>query len=227
MKLSTLMTVAGAVLWNSVGWAGPIISPDQPTYDFGTIAQGREIEHRFTLRNRGDAPLTVGRLKTSCGCTAATVSAKTIPPGKIGIVNVTFNSLNFAGKVHKTITIESNDPHTPAATLVLKGTVAEEIVLSPRSIEFDGVKRGSRTAAVITLTNRGSSPLSVIAVKSPLPQVAAKIRKSRLAPGEVTEILLEITPKGGDCYLNGYITVLTDNRLKPELAVPLYAPVTP
>lgn len=227
MKMPAAMTVAGAVLWNSIVWAAPAISLDGSTYDFGTIAQGRKIEHVFAFHNTGDTPLTIARIRTSCGCTAATTSAKTIPPGKAGSVSATFNSLNFAGNVHKTITIESNDPRMPAATLVLKGTITEEIVLSPRSVEFDGVKRGSGKKAIITLTNRGSRSLSITAVKSPLPQVTAKITKSRVAPGETTKIALEILPKNGDRYLNGYITVLTDSQLKPELAIPVYAPVIP
>lgn len=38
---------------------GPRISCDEPEYNFGTVAQGEDARHVFTVRNVGDAPLKI------------------------------------------------------------------------------------------------------------------------------------------------------------------------
>jgi hypothetical protein len=65
--------------------ATPAIRFDKLHHDFGEMEAGEEVEHTFTFRNVGGALLTVEKVRTSCGCTAALISDKEIPPGGTGI----------------------------------------------------------------------------------------------------------------------------------------------
>lgn len=223
MKIISLITAlivltcfAGAAL------AAPELAVDQPVHDFGTVVQGKKVDHVFTFRNRGDAPLNVARVRTSCGCTAANVTNKTLSPGGKSELKVTFDSSTFGGNISKLIYLETNDPQKPVATLTLKGNVAEEIVVTPRQLNFGTVKTNASKEMTVTVSNQGSKPLKLTSVKSPLPQVTIKTGKTTLKPGESASISITVTPRTEDRFLSGYLTIATDNTTRKEIMVPLY-----
>jgi hypothetical protein len=91
----------------------PAISLSEATYDFGQIGPTDIVERTFFIRNNGDAPLTISRAYTTCGCTTADISASVIPPGKVATVNLIFDAgfHDTAGQtVRRGLIIESNDP---------------------------------------------------------------------------------------------------------------------
>lgn len=93
------------------------------SYSFGTISEGEEVQHVFQLHNAGQEVLTIEKTITSCGCTAAVVGKKSIPPGESGEIVVTFNSTGRSGKQDKTIRVFSSDPERSEVVLSLRGEV--------------------------------------------------------------------------------------------------------
>lgn len=218
---------AMVLLLASVGaHAAPGITANHPDFDFGSIPQGKKLTHTFTIKNTGDAPLTIERVSTSCGCTAAASSLRTLPPGATSEIRATFDSTNFGGPVHKTVQVHSNDPKTPVYVMSLKGTVVEQIAVAPRQLNAGTVKAGGKQEMKLNLENRGNTPLAINAVKSPSPQIRATIGKNRLKPGESTTIHVTISPRSEDRLVSGYISISTDNPAKPEITVPVFASVT-
>jgi len=207
--------------------ASPVISVEKPLHDFGSVTQGQKVDHLFTVKNRGDEPLVIRQIRTSCGCTAATISAKSIPPGKTGEVKVTFDSTNFAGQVTKTIYLDSNDPRNPAAELAMQGKVSEIIAVTPRTLNLGALKAGSKKEALLTLENRGSKPFAVTAVQSPQAGIVGSAREGKVNPGKSTVIAVTVTAPREGRFLSGYLTILTDSPLKREVVVPVYATLTP
>ncbi|GAB3663721.1 hypothetical protein GCM10028791_39180 [Echinicola sediminis] len=91
-------------------------------HDFGSISQGKVIEHEFKFKNEGQAPLVISNIQASCGCTTPDWSKKPIKPGEEGYVKVSFNSAGKSGAQSPTVTITANT--SPSVTrLKLKGTV--------------------------------------------------------------------------------------------------------
>lgn len=209
----------------TTAFAAPAISVDRPVFDFGTVPQGKKVDHQFVLKNKGDAPLTILRTKTSCGCTVANVSTKTVEPGKSAELKTTFDSANFSGKISKTITVETNDPATPAYTLTVKGMVSEEFTVTPRQVNMGAVKAGGSKEFVLTVENRGERTVRLVSVTTPMAQAKASAKKQSLRPGESTQITVSVTPRAEDRFLSGFITIATDIPGKPEINVPLYGSV--
>ncbi|MCA9872868.1 MAG: DUF1573 domain-containing protein [Anaerolineales bacterium] len=93
--------------------AQPDIQVPEKFYDFGTIGPQDVVEREFIIRNTGEAPLTISRAYTTCGCTTAEVSASVIPPGKVATVKLIFDAgfHDTAGQtVRRGIIFENNDP---------------------------------------------------------------------------------------------------------------------
>ncbi|TVP50953.1 MAG: DUF1573 domain-containing protein [Mongoliibacter sp.] len=91
-------------------------------YDFGTIDEGKVIEHIFKFTNEGQAPLVISNITASCGCTSPDWTKTPIKPGDEGFVKVVFNSTAKPGTQAPTVTIQANT--NPNVTrLRMKGNV--------------------------------------------------------------------------------------------------------
>jgi len=64
----------------------PRVALPEAFYDFGEVGPTDVVEYTFYVVNVGDAPLTISRAYTTCGCTTARISARVIPPGKAAAV---------------------------------------------------------------------------------------------------------------------------------------------
>ena len=223
MKISCIsLTGIISLLWIATAMAAPQTAIDQPTFDFGSIYQGKQVGHVFTIRNKGDAPLTIKSVRPSCGCTAASITTSVIPPGKTGGIKASFTSTNFAGAIHKTVAVDTDDPKLPTFILTLRGTVVEEIQINPKQLNLGQIKVNETTRSTLVIMNKGRKPLQLTSVKSSLVQIIAKADRSLLKPGESSKIIVSISPRSGDRLLSGYLSIMTDNLSKAEIQVPVY-----
>ena len=106
--------------------AQPAIAVSETSYDFGTIGTTDVVERTFVIFNTGDAPLTISRAYTTCGCTTADITARLIPPGKVASVTITFDAgfHDTAGQtVRRGLIIENNDPRQSQAEIWIEAAV--------------------------------------------------------------------------------------------------------
>lgn len=65
------------------GVDGALLHCDTMLHNFGEVERRRsEIEHTFTIENRGDAPLIITRVLRSCSCMKAHISKRPIAVGE-------------------------------------------------------------------------------------------------------------------------------------------------
>jgi hypothetical protein len=222
-RISALFAFTLTFAFTSLALAAPQAAVDQPVFDFGTAAQGKKVAHSFTIKNSGDSTLTIGKISSSCGCTVAEVSSRSILPGKSTNIKATFDSTNFSGKISKTIYVHTNDPKTPVHNLTIKGNLFEQIEITPKQLNLGEIKIGIKKETVIRIENKGKQPFTVISAKTAMPQVSAKILKKKLKAGESGTISVTITPRADDRFLAGYLTIVTSSSEKPEIIIPVYA----
>ncbi|MFA4923346.1 MAG: DUF1573 domain-containing protein [Ignavibacteriaceae bacterium] len=98
---------------------GPKLQFEKTLHDFGKIKEGSIVEYTFKYKNIGSAMLEITHVKTSCGCTAAIISGKSLKPNEEGTLKVEFDSSNREGAVTRTITLTSNDPSEPQKVLTI------------------------------------------------------------------------------------------------------------
>lgn len=104
----------------------PKIQVPEKSFDFGTIGPQDVVEHEFIIRNVGEAPLTISRAYTTCGCTMAEISARVIQPGQVATVKIIFDAgfHDTAGQtVRRGLMIENNDPSQSQAEIWTQASV--------------------------------------------------------------------------------------------------------
>src|SRR5688572_2314170 len=60
----------------------PLLAAPADRLDFGEVWEDQRLGWVVPLTNTGSAPVRVGAVRTSCGCTAATPTAFRIDPGQ-------------------------------------------------------------------------------------------------------------------------------------------------
>ena len=92
----------------SVTKNGPLLTFEENTFDFGTIAQGDKVDHVFKFTNTGNESLIITNIQVTCGCTAPAWPRHPIPAGEKGEIKVVFNSSGKMGNQNKVVTVVSN-----------------------------------------------------------------------------------------------------------------------
>jgi hypothetical protein len=99
------------------------ISFDQTTYDYGTIKVNSDGTCEFKFKNKGNTPLVLTNVRSTCGCTVPQWPKQPIKKGKTGIIKVKYNT-RIKGTFNKSIYVYSNGSPKPVI-LKITGTVVK------------------------------------------------------------------------------------------------------
>ncbi len=131
-----LITVVSIALPAMVAWSyqaesdrkqvkGPGIEVTPEDHDFGRVQQNAKLEKEFEIHNIGTEELTIGRISTSCGCTAALTSEKFVKPGESTILKMTMESRMYKGEIQRTVSVASNATNSKITQIKVKAFVVE------------------------------------------------------------------------------------------------------
>ena len=185
-------------------------------FDLDTLMAGQVAEHTVKIKNTGTSPLEIEKVEVSCGCTGTVISSNTLKPGQTGEVLVAFNSKDFTGKVHKSVTIVSNDPATKNQKVEFTAFVIQEVAVSETRFVFKDVVVGEKNTAKVTLTNNGKERLELKGFETNLTGLTLK-HPASVKPGESVEVIAEFTPSEAKRSLSNNVTLQTSNQNKPEI----------
>jgi hypothetical protein len=142
----------------------------------------------FKYQNKGDKPIAIKSVTTSCGCTAA--SAKnTADPGEKGEVTATFKIGDRVGTQQKAITVTTDDATHPTQTLMLKVVIPQVLELQPTFVLWQS---GEATKPK-TIVAKAGKDISIknLEVASSSPEFTAKTERGSAAG----EFRINIEPK--------------------------------
>lgn len=92
-------------------------------HDFTEVPVGHPVTATFEFTNTGKEPITITKVKSSCGCTVAGYSKEPVLPGKTGEVSATYNAAR-EGNFNKAVTVYMNSNQTQR--LSVKGIVKKK-----------------------------------------------------------------------------------------------------
>ena len=121
--------------WTDESLPCPMITCDQPAYDFGVLKTEDTVTHSFIIWNRGAIPLRINRVRGCCGA-SATIQNMTVPPDTNTILDVKFSLYGRRGKQEKAIYVMSDDLVDSTYRLTLIGTVVVPVDVEPASVDF-------------------------------------------------------------------------------------------
>lgn len=153
-----------------------VIEWDKTVHDFGDVsADDGPLSCSFTLINRGDKPVTIYEVVSSCGCTDVQWTRETLQKGESGSISATYKNEDGPLPFDKTLTVYLSGVRRPVI-LRLRGVVHEkkkslselygaqklgDLGLKTRRYKTGNLKQGLSVSETATVANLGRSPLSL------------------------------------------------------------------
>lgn len=200
----------------------PQAEVEKPRFDFGSTLEGTVILHEFIMENKGDGPLIIEDVKTTCGCTTASFT-KQINPKEKGSIAIKGNTSGYGGRsFSKTISVKTNDPNHGKFILQINGYVESFASIEPSRAILKGVM-GEALQAVVAIT--------------PLEKFPFKIGESGMDPSLKEKISFALKEEGGKYLLTvsnistrpgsyrGRIYLKTDHEAKPMIIIPVFCSI--
>lgn len=180
------------------------ITVAQPTIDCGQVQYRRPVTVQFEARNQSGRPITIAKVRSSCGCTVASYPSQVIANGKTFKVSAVYDARQL-GHFQKELALYVDGGNKPVY-LTLRGVVVEEVIdytgdfplelgdlrVDKTDVEYDDVNRGERPFFRINILNPTSKAVSPQVMHLPN-YLEAQVSPSTIAagrPGVVTLTLL-------------------------------------
>lgn len=203
----------------------PRMELSPPGLEFGQVWQGALVKRDYTIKNTGNAPMTIA-VKSNCGCTVATKPKTPLPAGETTTFTITYDT-SRPGPVHKVVTITTNDPARPPVNIDVKGEVKPLYAATPAdSIVFQDLEASSIETQTITLASKYDGPLN-LKLKEGQDFGAFEIALKEIKPGQ--EYQLTATTKPPLRYPASRTTVILETGLPaaPKVEITVVANAQP
>lgn len=195
-------------------------------WDFGQVWSGEPATTEITIRNAGNAPLTITRVKTSCGCTAAKPSKDVLQPGETDVIKLSYNTKKNKEDVHQTVAISTNDPVRPVVSVVVKGTVKFPYTASPAALAFGRLTYDSEESKEMQIEITYDKPLDLKLKDEPGEQ-PYNLKLEEVEKGRKYKLLATTKPplKRGAARMNAVLE--TGDEQVPEIVISVSGFVQP
>ncbi len=207
----------------------PLVASDGGRVAMGTVAEDGEAWRGVaTLQNKGEKPLVITRITTTCGCLQATPECKVLAAGASCRLELKFNPRGRIGAVSQRVMIYSSlSDSKPTAIVEVTGVVRASadrasdypyshgaLLLRSEKVTVEGMG-----AVRVACFNGGDKPLtiSVDPLLSPA-GVSVTTEPSPLAPKSEGDLVIrfeqEIDDRDNALYLKGLDVTPRERRIE-------------
>ncbi|MBN2038191.1 MAG: DUF1573 domain-containing protein [Chitinispirillaceae bacterium] len=220
--------------------AGPKITFDTKAFNCDTAYEGKteKVNAVFRMKNTGDAPLVIERVRPGCGCTVVKYDTL-VKPGAASIIKAEVRIKGYkAGFISKTMVVTSNAVNEKEVRLSINATIVAPIELSDHSIAFGGYDT-LKTRTVTLISRKHDLAIRGVYFKQAEKNAPGWIGDLRLALDHAWSPLDSLRADGARYFrliinapavastVTGEIIIKTNHPEKPELKIQMYcaAPV--
>jgi len=123
------------------GWAAQMF--DHTSHDFGTVARGAKVEHRFEIENIYVEDVHVESVRSTCGCTAQRAGKDFLKAWERAEIVVTMDTRQFLGHKDATVKVKFDQPLEAEVQLQIHCNTHGDAVVQPGTVGFGCIPQGS------------------------------------------------------------------------------------
>jgi hypothetical protein len=220
----SLVLIAGIWAAGSAGaatWAEGLFN--ELSKDFGSVPRGPAQRHDFRVVNNTRGPVNISSVRVSCGCVSASALPRTfLKPGEETFIRAQMDTTRFIGPKSVTIYVQFDRPRFDEVHLTVQANGRNDFNLSPETLAFGQIKRGTTPAASVSVTFYGNAEAAIVSAKGESNYIQPSVVESRRTETEVvytiTARLRSDTPVG-KWYTDVWLS--TNLPSVPQMRVPL------
>ncbi len=199
--------------------------------DLGTFESRLARKAVFKIKNSGDEPLKIFKVRKTCGCFEVDEFPKVLEPGKSGEIKIALEAYGLSDKFSKMVFVHSNSSKTPIQILRISGKPVPLCRISPSkgvnvfNLAFKS-KSDNERAYIFTIKPTGNKPLelgkpAVIDKKG----IKVALEKSLGAKGYLLKVFISPEAEKGRIRLPIEVPVKSPKGWKPVEAL-LYGKIS-
>ncbi len=202
-------SAAGQLEWDTQAWEHHM-EPGQ-----------EQVSTTYSFRNTGDAPITIGRITSTCGCTVPELDKRRYEPGESGEIEAVFNAGRLTGRQSSTIVVMTDYEASPTYVLRMIVHIPEVLRLSTNTLTWTvGEAPEPRT---IDIHGGLEEPVHIRAVESSTPQIETQLEE--LEPGARYRVTAAPTDTSSPVF--GVIRISAQHSGDEQATVNAHARVLP
>lgn len=204
-----------ALLFGFSAYAGgaPVLYIEKDVYNFGSILEGTIITRDFIIKNKGDEPLLIPRVRSNCACAVADYTEK-IMPGEKGTVTLEFDSKGSSGMVDYKIRGDSNDPNNEFFDLTITGNVDPILIIEPKKITLTG-NADEDLEDEIFITHDKRHPLKILSAEPIKGNISVKLEEIKGSEQRKYKVKITSLKKEKGTF-SDYVSLKTDSDIYPD-----------
>jgi hypothetical protein len=201
---------------------------DATSYDFGTVARGAKVEHRFKIENVYEEDIHIASVSSSCGCTTPQISKRVLKKWDTTELVAIIDTRNHLGRKDATITVKFADFDAPEVQVNIHVYIRGDIVVQPGMVRFGTVSRGSTATQEASISYAGRGDWKIEKVECASPFIDARVTETSRAlgqPGQAGHVTYKLSvtlkadaPAG---YLQDPLTLVTNDPNPRTAHVPI------
>ena len=186
---------------------------------FETKPQERAIETKYRFTNIGTSPISIEEVRTSCGCTTATLKKKEYAPGETGEIEAKFVFAGRIGHQEKWINVTTSFAPMQPTVLRLVANIPETLTIQPEFVMWQvGDPVQSKT---IHVRLGDEFPGKIVSIQAD--NAAVKLELHEVRPGRELEVI--VTPANTRGPAKSILSVRTDYPTENPVIHQAYARV--
>lgn len=169
----------------------------------------RTFVYGFT--NKGNEPLVIRRLVTSCSCAAAVALKTEIAPGESSQIRVTYNPKGHPGRFERKVFLYTEGEDDPAAVLRLSVDVSNgtdmsrewPVQMGPIRLRRQEVtfSEGAKAVEKMRFINLSGKPLTLLCEEAFLPEcLSFRTEPATVAEGKEGQIVISYDPSASGSH---------------------------
>jgi len=195
---------------------------DRTSYDFGTVARGAKVEHRFVVENIYQEDAHIASVSSSCGCTTPQINKRDLKTWEKTEIVAMLDTRGYSGRKDSTITVLFDRPFSAEVQLHVHTFIRSDIVVQPGAIQFGSLGQGTAAKQNVTVSYAGRDDWRIEKVECANPHIEARAVETGRSPGQVnyrlSVKLKEDAPAG---YIRDQLVLVTNDLDARAARVPV------
>ena len=203
---------------SATDWATEMFETTE--HDFGSVARSAKAEFEFVLSNIYVEDVHIAGVRSSCGCTHATIKQPTLKTYEKGAIVASINTKAFLGHKGATITVTFDKPYYGEAQLHVRSFIRSDVVVEPGSVELGSVDQGTAADKAVSVNHTGGYNWAITGVKSANPHVSANVEEIERNGGQVSyKLSVHLDENAPAGYIKDHLILVTNDHNSPEVPV--------
>jgi hypothetical protein len=199
-------------------WARKMFA--ETSHDFGAVARGAKVEHRFVVKNIYEEDVHIASVRSSCGCTTPQISQKRLKTWETAEIVAVFNTRSFVGMKTATLTVQFDRPYRAEVQLDVKGYIRSDVTFEPGSVHFGELQQGEGAEVPIRVNYAGRGNWRIVDVRSSNPHFEVELSDPQRRGQNVSfDMLVRLLPDAPIGYLNDQLTIISNDASRQGISL--------